>query len=242
MKNKELLISPAYDWVDKLDITPPKPAKSYIPEWYKKLDSCMHKEYKNVPFRLPNYLGGGTNMTSKMCLPVLDSMMTGYIITMPCDVQFVDNNLYNHRIVWDVGWEVITAQSAKQTEGLNHFGSDIFEENAYRFEGLWKITPPKGYSLLFTHPFWNYNTPFFTTTGIVDSDVHDAQIHVPFFIKKGFNGMIEKDTPIIQVIPIKRETWNIKQLPYTMNMHPQNIYLKLVRSYKKRFWHRKEYD
>jgi hypothetical protein len=242
VKKKELIISPAYEWVDKIDITPPIPAKNYIPEWYKNLDPYMLKEHKNVLSRLPRYLGDNINMTAKMCTPLLDSMMSGYIITMPCDVQFVDPTLYGNRVIWDVSWTVISTHSVMQTKGINFFNLDAFEESAYKFELLWRVKAPKGYSLLYTHPFWNYDVPFFTTTAVVDSDKYSSKINLPFFIKKGFMGIIEKDTPIAQVIPIKREKWTSKQENFVEDYYPNNIRLKLERSYKKRFWQRKEYE
>jgi hypothetical protein len=242
MKKKELTISPAYEWVDKIDITPPKPAKNYIPEWYKKLDHCILKENKNVLSRLPSYLNTGVNMTSKMCVPLLDSITSGYIITMPCDVQFVDPNIYNNRVIWDVSWNVISSHSEKQIQSFSLFNSDIFEPSPFKFEGLWKIKAPKGYSLLYTHPFWRNDVPFFTCTGIVDADKYSSSISFPFFIKKNFMGMIEKDTPIAQIIPIKRERWGLKQEKFVESYDSDNIKLKLERSYKKRFWQKKEYE
>jgi hypothetical protein len=242
MRKKEIVIQAAHSWVEKLDISPPRPSKNYIPEWYKNLDPYVSKKHKDVLSRLPKYLDGGINMTAKMCVPILDSIMSGYIITMPCDIHFVDEELYGHRVIWEVDWPVVTTHSFKQTKGLNLFNLDSFEENAFKFELLWKIKPPKGYSLLYTHPFWNYNVPFFTSTAIVDSDNYNAKINLPFFIKKGFTGIIEKDTPIAQVIPIKREKWTSRQKPFVEDFFPNNIKLKLERSYKKRFWEKKEYE
>jgi hypothetical protein len=244
VKKKELIISPAYEWVDKLDIDPPMPAKNYIPEWYRNIFPYRNKECKNILFRLPVSQGNETNMTAKMCLPLLDSITSGYIITMPCDVQFVDPMLYGHRVIWSqqLPWQVISSHFEDQTMGINHFNSDIFEKNAFKFELLWKIKSPKGYSLLYTHPFWNYNLPFFTSTAIVDADNYSEKLNIPFFIKKDFMGVIEKGTPIAQVIPIKRDSWITKKEKFTESYYPLNIFLKLSKSYKKRFWEKKEYN
>jgi hypothetical protein len=242
VKKKKLTISPAYEWVGKVDITPPMPAKNYIPEWYKNLSPAVSKEHKNILSRFPKKFSREKNMTAKMCVPILDSMMSGYIITMPCDVQFCDPEIYGYRYMWDVSWEVISTHSARQVDGLNLFLSDEFDPNPLKFTSLWNIEAPKGYSLLYTHPFWNYNVPFFTCTGVVDADKYKEKENLPFFIKKNFMGMIEKDTPIAQVIPIKRERWVSKQEKFVQNYYLDNLYLKLERSYKKRFWDKKEYN
>jgi hypothetical protein len=239
---KKIKFSPAFNFVDSLDIDMPLPGKKFIPNWYKNLSPYISKNHKNVLSRLPNLSNITLNMTSKMCVPMIDSMTSGYIITMPCDVQFVDPNLYGHRVIWnDLPWQVISTHSEKETSGFNPFNSNIFESSAYKFNGLWNIETPKGYSLLYTHPFWNYNVPFLTATGIVDSDIYSERINIPFFIKKDFFGIIEKDTPIAQIIPIKREKWISIKKNFIDNYYPANVRLKLSQSYKKRFWQKKQY-
>jgi hypothetical protein len=46
-------------------------------------------------------------------------------------------------------------------------------------------------------------------SGIVDSTIlHEGSI--PFFIKKGFEGIIPAGTPILQIIPFKKDNWTSK--------------------------------
>ena len=64
------------------------------------------------------------------------------------------------------------------------------------------IKLPKDYSLLFLSPINRFDLPFLSITGIVDCDMYTGTVHFPFFIKNSFTGIIEKGTPIVQIIPI----------------------------------------
>ena len=53
----------------------------------------------------------------------------------------------------------------------------------------------------------HHDLPFSTFSGIVDTDKHPMCISFPFLIRKDFNGILKKGTPIAQCIPIKRENF-----------------------------------
>jgi hypothetical protein len=46
--------------------------------------------------------------------------------------------------------------------------------------------------------------------GIVDTDGYNAAVQFPFIIDEGFEGIIPAGTPIVQVIPFKREDWKMQ--------------------------------
>jgi hypothetical protein len=216
-------------------IDPPKPASNFIPNWYKKLNIYANDHIKSHRFR------GGGNLTAKACMPVLDSVSTGYMITLPCDINFVDPAVHGHRVDWETTWEVITTHVEKQVDNIGL--PDIYEKDPFKFEGMWRVRVPRGYSLLYTHPFYHHDLTFLTATCIVDSDAYDTAINLPFWIRKDFFGILEQGTPIAQIIPIKRESWKSEILKYDPNYEFafNNVKLKAFRSYKKRFWHRKTY-
>jgi hypothetical protein len=87
--------------------------------------------------------------------------------------------------------------------------------------------------------------PFTTITGFVDSDIYNLPIQFPFFIKKGFTGIIEAGTPIAQMIPIKRNNWKIevkKENSEKFNILSEKYLSTIKRSYKNNFWFRKKYE
>jgi len=226
---------PAFEKILDLDISPPKPSSQFIPEWYKSLNIYLNKDCRHV--RDSNNL---YNFSAKACMPIIDSLTSGYIITTPCELEFVDPSTYGHRVLWEWDHPVITTHNEQQVKGLSMPG---FELNPLKFQGIWRVRLPKNYSLLYTHPFWHWDLPFMSTTGIVDSDKHDLEINIPFFIKKDFFGTIEKNTPIAQIIPIKREVWKSSVLPFDKNVYSlkENMSLYNSRFYKRKIWTKKKY-
>lgn len=215
----------------------PSPSIKNLPEWYKKTSPRIDND--NIHHILPN---GSANMTIKACIPVFDSMTCGYMITLPCDVEFLDSEVYDYRVKWSVEWQVINKHYEKQTDTL--VLPKEYDPSAFKWEVPWVIETPPGYSLLYTHPFYRYDLPFISGTGIVDSDRYDVPVNIPFFIKKDFCGIVPMGTPIAQVIPIKRERWISEKSihPKNSNVRYQNLKLQLKKSYKKRWWQKKYYE
>ena len=110
----------------------------------------------------------------------------------------------------------------------------------------WSIKTPKGYSCLFIPPVHGTNEFFTIAEGIVDTDTYTAAVNFPFVIKDtNFEGLIPAGTPMVQIIPFKRESWIIKNSNNMILKENQNVQKKLNSQffdrYKKMFWHKKEY-
>jgi hypothetical protein len=108
----------------------------------------------------------------------------------------------------------------------------------------WTIKTPPGYSCLVTHPFGYNNLPFHSFSGIVDSDRFHADINTPFTLKKNFSGVIPKGTPMMQIIPFKRENWESKILkgtPFEVEKNYTILMTKFHSGYKKFFRDKKTY-
>jgi hypothetical protein len=214
----------------------PIPSKSVLPDWYKKLH---FKNNKNNLWRNPD---GSSNLTIKGCVPVFDTLTSGYIITLPCDVYVNNNQEYVSRFMWEVSWDVVGTHDKFQYGEMKI--PDGFEEHPYRWNTKWNIKTPNGYSLLFLHPQYRFDLPFITLTGIVDTDIYELPLNLPFLIKEGFEGMISKGTPIAQVIPIKRDNWksNIEKFSKSQKYAIDKLKSIIERSYKKTVWSKKTYE
>jgi hypothetical protein len=218
--------------------TQPVPSVLKIPKWYKEIPNFINKDIEI------STVNGNSNLTVKMCPPFLDALSAGYMITMPFDV-YVNKNLDMFRFEWDVKEKnFIELHDNTQYPGLKI--PEEFEKNAYKFNTTHIMEPPNGYSLLITHPFNRVDLPFLCLSGIVDCDRFNIlPINIPFLLRKNFNGIIEKGTPIAQVIPIKREVWSHKVEPHDKNKSEfALIDLKstIIRSYKTRWWNKKTYS
>lgn len=184
----------------ELVVPPPKPAKEYIQQWYKNT-----KFFKNG--KTAQYENGRIkNISLKACAPFHDAMTSGYIQETWCDIY-----------INQVGENYIEYHYSGFPEIIGHRESQSVPENDiyYNSELIW-YTPwipktPRGYSVLSTNP-QNFILPFKTLSGIIDSDVfyHSLNGFVPFYIKKGFSGIIPAGTPMYQFILIKREDWKSK--------------------------------
>jgi len=181
----------------ELVVPPPKPAKNYIQNWYKE-----KKFFKDT--NIPEYKDGRVkNLSVKACVPFYDAMTTGYIQETWCDIyikQIGENKIEYHYS----GFPEIIGHREKQ----NVPESDIYYDLELIWHTPWIPKTPKGYSVLSVTP-QNFILPFRTFSGVIDSDVfyHTLNGSVPFYIKKGFSGIIPAGTPMYQFIMIKRENW-----------------------------------
>lgn len=216
------------------------PAKNYIPEWYKKSPQKM-KGLEN--FLLIPDEPSVTTSTYKKCSPFLDALTHGYIFYLAQDIEVVLKNDGSPFIVWRSTPDPVSWHNKEQWEGLTY--SNNYADFIYKWENHFIIKTPKKYSALFTHPHNRFDLPFQTLSGVVDTDKFNMSIHFPFFLKKGFTGIIEAGTPVAQINFFKRNHWFKKSLNYDQDFtrsERQKYFSKINRSYKNQVWEKKQYD
>lgn len=172
-----------------------QPMKSFIPKWYKNAKKFETEKISD-------------KVTIKGCIPFLDSMITGYAISLSVDVLVSYEN-DSVLITWrDGSKNMVDTRSPSTMQNIPIPAG--YDEQVFTWSVTTVFDVPQGYSALITHPLNRFDLPFITTSGIVDSGIlFDGSL--PFFIKKGFEGIIEKGTPIAQVIPFKRESWRLEK-------------------------------
>ena len=175
----------------------PEPASTFMPSWWKEMPvfSGGAKKLNLMPY---------SNVTAKKCFPLLDGMTTGYIATLWADLLVTDyEGVSGAR--WTTEAPILEAWETSQTQGYELPQGFTFP--VYKYLHGWVIKTPPGYSCLITHPFGHPNLPLRTLTGVVDTDTFNGLANSPFVIQKGFEGIIEKGTPMFQIIPFKRDEW-----------------------------------
>lgn len=214
-----------------LDIEQPQPASKFIPDWYKNMESYMGGEKKSNG-------NGFTPATIKKCMPVFDAITAGYIITLTSDV-------------------IVNTKNGKQKFDWFSLGGVDFHpieqapDHPYRNEypypkwmNPWAIKTPEGYSTLFVQPF-HRESVFTIMPGIVDTDKFDIAVNFPMVINDPkFQGIIRKGTPIAQVIPFKREEWEMEinsEETTSRNKNIEKLTSKPFDRYKDFFWNQKKY-
>jgi len=229
----------------------PYPTKKNIPDWYKKTQPF----YDNK-----NILTEKTSITIKKCIPVLDAMTMGYIITTYCDL-YINYNYVNKNDLTKIEIDTNSTRpkivhSDESIQGpiefheINQLKDHPLSNNkdALKFMNAWSIKTPPGYSCLFINPMHNPSKIFTILEGVVDTDKYNNIINFPFILKdENFSGIIPAGTPIAQVIPFKRDLWKIKINKKEKNILKARQDQKLIKSvfsnsYKKNFWSRKEYN
>lgn len=198
----------------------PVPASKMVPEWFRKM---------------PGVVNGIE--TIKKCTPFIDAMTSGYMITLPADI-YVDANG-----IQQISKDAVIVQHYEEQVGDLKLPYE-FSRSPYKWMNMFIGKTPKGYSTLFTQPFNRFDLPFYTMSGVVDTDKFPLQVNFPFFIRKDFVGLIPAGTPIAQAFPFKREDWQIEvddTSPYEVPAFSHTMHNPPFGFYKKNFWSRKKY-
>jgi hypothetical protein len=222
----------------------PAPTRKYIPEWYKRMPLFMGGGRKGGKLE---WLGTkGNNATIKACIPVFDIMTSGYIMPLPMDVLVVRDASGAAKFSWREGGSSPLITEHDRDQIPDQMVPDEYERTPYKFSNYFHVETPAGYSLLFTHPLNRMDLPFHMISGLVDTDDYTAGINFPFFLKKGFEGLIQAGTPMVQIMPIKREPWELeieKKFDDDKSfMTNAPLFSRMFRGYRDHFWTKKEYN
>lgn len=230
MKFLRFFSDPKYNMLGK-----PLPAKQAMPSWYRAAETHYYDDSNE---KMPGL---------KTCMPFLDGLVSGYVITTPVDIEvsisngkYVFTELENTPVGSFVG-------ERSQKSGATMPRPQGYAEEHFIWKNVWSWKTPRGWSILVTHPLNSFDLPFMTLSAIMDSDEFVGAGNIPFYLRDGFTGIIKAGTPIAQLIPIKRASWNmieqdkgltdLAMTKMSMVRNPDN-----TTSYKKVMWHKKRYD
>lgn len=219
-KNKKIVF---HSENSELEIPHPQPSSRFVPKWYRTMDGVSQRIE-----------------TVKKCVPVLDALTSGYIIPLHTDV------------VWNPESKMFSSNSRLMINSDHHSiqtqNVDLppeYDPQPHKWINNWFIQTPPGYSTMFIHPLNRLDLPFYSFTGIVDTDKHPLAVNFPFVLRKDFNGVIPAGTPIIQAIPFKRDSWESE----VIDTGPSHNYPKSYEIdqppfgwYKRKWWQRKTYS
>jgi len=218
----------------------PIPAKKSVPDWYSKASRFEKDENGNTYL---NHLGGEV-FSFKACPALVDIFTSGYLYVTPCDLTFYKNG-NKIEIKTERGFEDFCGPRQAMREFVVPYG---YEEDHFHWYPNWAPSLPEGYSAIYVNPINRFDLPFISTAGIIDNDKMDTPGLVPFFIRKDFEGTIPAGTPYLQIIPFRREDWEmeIKFYTYAEILQRHQAQADLYRKkeggqYKKFTWSKKRY-
>lgn len=240
----------------------PEPAAKNIPEWYrdapskvtnKEEESDQYSEYIDSFGNKKKVVSSGsiqsidTDLTIKRCIPVFDAMSVGYILKVPGDIEvYTTKSPIDDKKATAFSWTPlapIDSHSKEQLEGYPHNG--VHKLRFPKFINPWIIKTAPGYSCLFIPPV-HRELKFNILPGIVDTDTFDFAVNFPFIMTDpDFEGTIKGGTPMVQVIPFKRDSFSHEvydAYDYVQKYPDTTLFQKeFPDSYKKNDWHKKGY-
>lgn len=175
----------------------PVPAYKKIPDYFKAIK--------------PQYSDDPRDGTVKRCIPFLDALSEGFIIPLWADVRVVAKG-GELAVEFPSSFPLQSLESHGYEQIPNHpMASKLYGQMVLKFLNPWVIETEAGYSCLFTSPLNHMETRFKILDGIVDTDSYYNSVHFPFLWTGGDGEFfIKKGTPLVQVIPIKREKTSIE--------------------------------
>ena len=182
-------------------------ASEVQPDWWKKS-------------KVQEIVRGRVRHTIRACPAMEDWLKMGYYIVSSRNIK-VHIGMSDE----DVGSEISFADDFEGGEYsspshpvdqfggvFNFLGKDVAPvRDAFKMRNPWNITTPKGYSVFYLDPFLHQSPYFAVWPGILDTDKFNKNIdnaQVIFYPKVDHSFIIEKGTPLVQIIPFRREEWH----------------------------------
>lgn len=212
----------------------PSPSSKNVPEWWRKMDTYVDGKIK--------IHGHNSSATGKKCMPMFDAITSGYIIPLWTDIMVVKTG-EGHSVSWKTQEPPIGVHDPRQSYGVaTPYG---FSTTAYKYHNPWVIKTPPGWSCLIMHPSGHDYLPIRSISAVVDTDIYPQDINPVFWIQENFEGIIESGTPIVQILPFKRQSWISGFSSYTSQQHmhnqEKNIAKTIINNYVKNIWQKKDY-
>jgi hypothetical protein len=218
----------------------PFPASQAIPEWWREMTPYEKSEIspEGKKIIVNNRM---SNTTFKKCTPMLDALSSGYIIPLWSDVQIRQVDGFPE-ITWRTESNVFELHGGSSWMVQTPTG---FNKTVFKYLNTWIPITPKGYSVLVTNPFGYRDGPFSAIPGVVDSDKLTIELLPPMWVKEGFEGIVEKGTPLIQITPFKRQEWKA-EFEYFENdeqtiLREKTFNSNIVNHYVRNVWSKKTY-
>jgi hypothetical protein len=230
-----------YEMVLEQKNTSPFLSKKFIPDWYKNMEPYLINE-ENPSGNNITVINRESNATAKKCMPMFDGMSSGYIIPLWSDVLISNANGSK-----DISWRVYPDVFQPHNESSRRIPPPIgYENTVFKYICWFRIKTPPGYSILITPPFGHYDLPFYAIPAIVDSDKSVIDSNFPCWIKSDLEGIVEKGTPIAQIIPFKRDNWksNISLISFEDHMinEQKKFRSNIKNNYTRNIWSKKEFN
>lgn len=219
-------------------IEAPKPARAYLPNWYKEAETGTRHLCPNE--------GSQSNrpaVSYKACMPFRDALTFGYIQETWCDL-FIETGEGGIRFYFSTDPTLCGVRERNSVAEMPV--PEYFNTWQMDWKMPWIPKLPKGWSVLVTSPLNRLDLPFTVTSGVIDGDHfhHSPFGMVPFYVRENFNGIIPAGTPMFQLIPFKRDNWKMNIEPFNEPEATSRHFdfgRHMIGHYRKSFWQPKRF-
>jgi len=223
----------------------PYPAVKQLPKWF--TDMEPYSEF--IPWYPPLENDGKIHVRNKLvnasykkCVPLLDGMSAGYIIPLWTDVIIEQENGFP-KINWKQSFDVFQEHGQSSQSIVPPVG---YQNIVFKYMNTWIPQTPPGYSCLIVSPIGHHDLPFKAIPAIVDTDKSTLELIFPMWLKENFEGIVEKGTPMVQIIPFKRDNWESSfdwydDGYYSSVIESKNFNTTIVGHYLKNHWSKKKF-
>lgn len=188
-------------------------AKKVVPDWWKTM-------------KVQEMVRGNKTQTIRSCPAMDDWLKSGWYICAKTDMQVKVNE--DGRSMTDPN-NPLHSPTHPAAQGGHNFTylpkEDAPTKDAFKMRAPWNIITPPGYSCLYLDPFLFQNTHFATWQGIIDTDTFNVNMdnsQIIFYPKTNKDFVIKEGTPLVQVVPYRREVWNASYITYDNKSWQEN--------------------
>ena len=208
--------------LESIEKTLPKPAKHFIPEWFKDIPST-------------------NTMSVKKCPSFPDYFSQGYIVPMWSDVLLTQkDDTYKWVSASDsFGWEIHSNDQLIDYKKATFNGVD----GQFIFKAFcpWKIVTPPGWSILQLPLFYHFNQEWSVLPGVIDTDIHHEINQQVLYHGNGNPIKINAGDPFVLYIPFKRSNKLKYEVFYQTEKYKKmfnKLSLSLNQNFKPNGWYR----
>jgi hypothetical protein len=183
--------------------------------------------------------------TVKRCVPFLDALSAGFIIPLWCDVHVLARK-------GELSIDFPPNFPQEKTLGTHDpmqiprhpLSSKPYGNMPMKWINPWVVETEPGVSCIFTPPLNHMETRFKLLDGVVDTDTYYNNVNLPFLWTGGDGEFfIAKGTPLVQIIPFRREEQHLEVAPID-DAKRQGVIAtlgtKLKNGYRDELWHGKK--
>jgi hypothetical protein len=173
----------------------PRPAKYFIPEWWKNIPAAKHP----------------LDSTVRECPGLPDFFSQGYVIPMWADSYLRYNKESD---IWNiVSSEVIGGfEVHPHAQFLDHTVAKMYGTKAnivFKTKSPWNVITSPGYSVFQMPLFYHFNGDYSILPGVVDTDIHHQMNQQVVHHSDKEEIFIKRGDPFVLYIPFKRTKYDM---------------------------------